>query len=79
MKSLGPLSEKRIDGWRERGALDRDAAVGLDEVEKDVLATQTGQQPAARDVAKRVMPDLFGEDAFVVDVGLHRTYLADEE
>ena len=76
---LGPVVEQRVDGRREGGALDRNLAVGLDEHEQDVLAAQTGQQPVARGVAEAVVADLVGEDGLVVDVGLHRADLVDDE
>ena len=73
----GPLVEKSIDGWRERGPLDRNVAVGLNEYDEDVRATQAGQQLAARGGAEGVVFDLVGEDALVVDIRLHRSDLLD--
>ncbi len=42
------LLEHLVDLGRERGVLDRDPPVALDEHEQDVLAPQAGQQPVAR-------------------------------
>ena len=72
-----PAVEHGVDRGRERGALDRDLPVALDEHEQDVLAAQAGQQPVAGRVAEAVVADLVGEDALVVEVGLHRLHLVD--
>ncbi len=58
----GSAGENGIDLGRERGALDRDLAVALDEREDDVLAAQAGQQLVAGSVAEAVVADLLGED-----------------
>ena len=79
LQLLGPLVEQRIDGRGERGALDRNLAVGLDEHEQDVLAAQPRQQLVARSVAEGVVADLLCEDGGIVDVGLHRADLVDDE
>ena len=75
LQSPGPLVESGVDPRRERGALDRDLAVALDEHEQDVLAAQAGQQPVARRAAEAVVADLVGEDRVVLDAGPHRAHL----
>src|SRR6476619_6202377 len=75
----GSLVEQSIDGWGEGGALDRNLAVGLDEHEEDVLATEPGQKLVRGGVAVGVVLDLLCEDGGVVDIRLHGADLVDDE
>ncbi len=79
LQPLGPPVEHGVDLWRERGVLNRDLAVALDEHEEHVLAAQARQQPAAGRVAEAVVADLLAEDRVVLDAGLHRTDLVEDE
>src|SRR5919109_2124777 len=74
---LRPEVEKRVDPGRERGALDCDLSVALDERDDDVLSAQVAEQPIARGGAEAVATDLLGEDRAVPDAGAHGLYLVD--
>ena len=54
-------------------------AVGLDEHEQDVFAAQCGQQPVGGSACDRVVLDLGGEHAPVVDVRPKRIDLVDDQ
>ncbi len=76
---LFPWASVASTSGEKDAALHRLLTVGLDEHEQDVFAAQRGQQPVRGRVGERVVLDLGGEHATIVDVGLHRSDLVDHE
>ena len=75
LQLLGPGVDDRVDVRRERGALNRDLPVALDEDEQDVLAAEALEEPSGGHVAIGILAaELGGElrlGAEIVPDGLH--------